>query len=63
MNGAQSSVYPMRLGPIDEVRENIADRAARAAHFARKLKFGYRVHVRVRDSEEEARVHADRRSG
>ena len=40
--------------------EIIADLRARAARHARTLRFGYRVHVIVRESEREAR-HAERR--
>jgi alkanesulfonate monooxygenase len=45
---------------MDKVRETIADMKARAASFGRELKFGYRVHVIVRETEEEARQAADR---
>ena len=45
---------------MDKVRENIADLKARAARFGRTLKFGYRVHVIVRETEDEARLYADR---
>ena len=38
----------------------IADMTARAAAHGRTLKFGYRAHVIVRDSEAEARTAADR---
>ena len=53
-------VYLMWPDTIDKVRENIADLRARAAKFGRTLKFGYRAHVIVRDSENEARAYADR---
>ena len=43
-----------------KVRENIADLKARAAAKGRSLKFGYRVHVIVRETEDEARAYADR---
>ena len=55
-----SDVYLMWPDTIDKVRENIADLRARAAKFGRTLKFGYRAHVIVRDSENEARAYADR---
>ncbi|MBU4433800.1 MAG: LLM class flavin-dependent oxidoreductase, partial [Alphaproteobacteria bacterium] len=42
------------------VAELIADMTARAAKYDRALKFGYRAHVVVRDSESEARTAADR---
>ena len=53
-------VYLMWPDTMDKVRDNISDMSARAARFGRKLKFGYRVHVVVRDTEEEARAYADR---
>jgi alkanesulfonate monooxygenase len=42
------------------VKEIIADMTARAARYGRTLKFGYRAHVIVRDTEAEARTAADR---
>lgn len=42
------------------VAEIIADMTARAAKYGRTLKFGYRAHVIVRDTEAEARAAADR---
>lgn len=42
------------------VAEIIADMTARAAKYGRTLKFGYRAHVVVRDTEIEARAAADR---
>jgi len=42
------------------VAEIIADMTARAAKYGRTLRFGYRAHVVVRDSEAEARTAADR---
>ena len=42
------------------VAELIADMRARAGAHGRMLKFGYRVHVVVRDTEAEARAAADR---
>ncbi len=53
-------VYLMWPDTMDNVRETIADMTARAAKFGRTLKFGYRVHVVVRDTEDEARAAADR---
>ncbi len=53
-------VYLMWPDTIDQVRETIADMRARAARFGRDLKFGYRVHVIVRETEAEARAYADR---
>ncbi len=53
-------VYLMWPDTMDKVRETIADMRARAAKYGRTLKFGYRVHVVVRDTEDEARAAADR---
>jgi alkanesulfonate monooxygenase len=53
-------VYLMWPDTMDKVRENIADLRARAAKHGRTLKFGYRAHVIVRDTESEARAYADR---
>ncbi len=53
-------VYLMWPDTMDKVRETIADMTARAARYGRTLKFGYRVHVIVRDTEDEARAAADR---
>ena len=43
----------------ENVRDIIADMKARAARHGRALRFGYRAHVIVRDTEEEARAAAD----
>ncbi|ENY81076.1 LLM class flavin-dependent oxidoreductase [Sphingopyxis sp. MC1] len=53
-------VYLMWPDTMDKVRETIADMRERAARYGRTLKFGYRVHVIVRETEEEARRYADR---
>ncbi|MGX7953517.1 LLM class flavin-dependent oxidoreductase [Tsuneonella sp. HG249] len=53
-------VYLMWPDTIDKVRENIADLTSRAAKYGRTLTFGYRVHVIVRETEDEARAYADR---
>ena len=53
-------VYLMWPDTMPNVRAIIADMSERAAKFGRKLKFGYRAHVVVRDTEEEARAWADR---
>ena len=53
-------VYLMWPDTMDKVKDNIADLTGRAAKFGRKLKFGYRVHVIVRETEDEARAYADR---
>ena len=42
------------------VREIMADMTARAAKFGRTLRFGYRAHVIVRETEDEARAYAAR---
>jgi alkanesulfonate monooxygenase len=55
-----SDVYLMWPDTMGKVRETIADMTARAARFGRTLKFGYRAHVIVRDTEDEARAYADR---
>ena len=55
-----ADVYLMWPDTMDKVRENIADLKARAANYGRELKFGYRAHVIVRETEEEARAYADR---
>ncbi len=53
-------VYLMWPDTMPAVRAIIADMRARAAAHGRTLKFGYRVHVIVRESEEEARAAAAR---
>lgn len=53
-------VYLMWPDTMDKVRETIADMKARAARFGRSLKFGYRAHVIVRETEDEARAYATR---
>jgi len=45
---------------MDKVRETVADLKQRAAAHGRTLKFGYRAHVIVRETEDEARAYADR---
>lgn len=55
-----SDVYLMWPDTMDKVRETIADMKARAANYGRTLRFGYRVHVVVRETEDEARAYADR---
>ncbi len=61
---------PDVAGPQEVVAAIIADMTARAAKYGRTLKFGYRAHVIVRDTEAEARarrrpaaVQAGRRQG
>ena len=55
-----ADVYLMWPDTMPTVREIIGDMRDRAAKFGRTLKFGYRAHVIVRDTEEEARAYADR---
>ena len=55
-----ADVYLMWPDTMSTVREIIGDMRDRAAKFGRTLKFGYRAHVIVRDTEEEARAYADR---
>lgn len=54
----QADVYLMWPDTIDAVAATIADVRARAARHGRSLRFGYRVHVVVRDTEAEARAAA-----
>ena len=53
-------VYLMWPDTMPAVREIIADMRARAAKHGRMLKFGYRAHVIVRETESEARAYASR---
>jgi alkanesulfonate monooxygenase len=55
-----ADVYLMWPDTTDAVAEIIADMSARATTFGRKLRFGYRVHVVVRETESKARDAADR---
>ena len=55
-----ADVYLMWPDTMPAVREIIADMTARAASYGRTLKFGYRAHVIVRETEDEARTYADR---
>jgi alkanesulfonate monooxygenase len=55
-----SDVFLMWPDVMPNVREIIADMKARAARFGRSLRFGYRAHVIVRETEDEARAYADR---
>jgi alkanesulfonate monooxygenase len=57
---ASADVYLMWPDTMDKVRETITDMKARAANYGRTLKFGYRAHVIVRETEDEARAYADR---
>ena len=53
-------VYLMWPDKLEAVGEIITDLTARATRHGRKLKFGYRVHVVVRETESAARAAADR---
>ena len=55
-----ADVYLMWPDRMEEVKNIIADMTARAAKHGRKLKFGYRVHIIVRETEAEARAYARR---
>jgi alkanesulfonate monooxygenase len=55
-----ADVYLMWPDTMDKVRETVTDMRTRAAKFGRTLKYGYRAHVIVRETEEEARAYADR---
>ncbi len=55
-----ADVYLMWPDTMPAVQAIIADMTARAASYGRTLKFGYRVHVVVRETEAEARTYADR---
>lgn len=55
-----ADVYLMWPDTMDKVREVIGDLTNRAASRGRTLKFGYRAHVIVRETEDEARAYAAR---
>lgn len=55
-----ADVYLMWPDTLPNVRAVIADMRVRAARRGRTLRFGYRVHVIVRETETEARAAADR---
>lgn len=55
-----ADVYLMWPDRLAEVKAIVADMTARAAKRNRTLKFGYRVHVIVRETEAEARAYARR---
>jgi alkanesulfonate monooxygenase len=56
---AAADVYLMWPDTFDAVRDVVDDLRRRAAHHGRTLRFGYRVHVVVRDTEAEARRAAE----
>ncbi len=55
-----ADVYLMWPDTMDKVADVVADMRARAAAKGRSLKFGYRAHVIVRETEDEARAYAAR---
>lgn len=55
-----ADVFLMWPDRLEGVREVLADMRARAAKVGRTLRFGYRVHVIVRETESEARAAAAR---
>jgi alkanesulfonate monooxygenase len=55
-----ADVYLMWPDTMDKVRQVVSDLRARAASKGRTLKFGYRAHVIVRETEDEARAYAAR---
>ncbi len=55
-----ADVYLMWPDTMDGIAAIIADMRARATAHGRTLRFGYRVHVVVRETESEARAAADR---
>jgi alkanesulfonate monooxygenase len=55
-----ADVYLMWPDTMPNVKALIADMRARAEAFGRRLRFGYRVHVVVRETEEDARAAAGR---
>ena len=55
-----ADVYLMWPDTMDNVKAVVTDMTERAAAKGRTLKFGYRAHVIVRDTEDEARAYADR---
>ena len=54
-----ADVYLMWPDTFDRVRDVVVDMRTRAAAHGRSLRFGYRVHVVVRETEAEARAAAD----
>ncbi len=55
-----ADVYLMWPDTLDEVRSTVTDMGARAAAHGRHLRFGWRSHVVVRETEDEARTAARR---
>jgi alkanesulfonate monooxygenase len=57
---AGADVFLMWPEPMPALRALLDDMRARAARLGRRLRFGYRVHVIVRETEAEARAYARR---
>ena len=57
---AEADVYLLWPEPMPAVRALLDDMRARAARAGRRLRFGYRVHVIVRETESAARAFAQR---
>ena len=57
---AEADVFLMWPDTMDKVAEILDDMRARADNYDRTLKFGYRAHVIVRETEAEARAAADK---
>jgi alkanesulfonate monooxygenase len=55
-----ADVYLMWPDTLPQVEQVLADMRARAARYGRELRFGYRAHVIVRDTEPQARAAAQR---
>jgi alkanesulfonate monooxygenase len=55
-----ADVYLLWPDRLEAVGELLADLRGRAEHHGRRLRFGYRVHVIVRETEDEARAAARR---
>ena len=57
---AEADVFLMWPDTMDQVKTILDDMRSRAAGYQRSLKFGYRAHVIVRETEAEAREAADK---
>ena len=57
---AEADIFLMWPDTMDQVKAILDDMRSRAAGYQRSLKFGYRAHVIVRETEAEAREAADR---
>ncbi len=57
--GAQCDVYLMWPEPMDQLQQRMKDVNARAQAHNRTLDYGLRVHMIVRDTEQEAKEYAD----